>query len=202
MCSRFELNSTPREIAARFDLFEMPALPNRQEFRPTDRILIVDAPGKSSLRAWGLPAPWDGSPIFNARSETVTEKPTFQPYLEHRCLIPASAWFEWRKDGKMKQKMRIETTGEKQQPFAFAGLCGEDHATILTTAAIPSLAEIHGRMPLVLTREEAKTWLSPEQTTAELRDMMHPHDVGHLAGTPEAPDASPAAPPAQPDLFS
>lgn len=206
MCSRFELNSTPREVAVRFELPETPTFSNRREFRPTDRILVIDAPGRSALRAWGIPAPWDGSPIFNARSESVAEKPTFRPYLDGRCLVPASAWYEWRKEGQesrtTKRKMRIAPADAGEVPFAFAGLCDGDNATILTTAAIPALAEIHGRMPVVLTRDEARTWLTAGETVAALGDLLKPHDVGSLMGTPAETTTEDAASPAQPDLFA
>ncbi|MEQ8666245.1 MAG: SOS response-associated peptidase family protein [Rhodospirillales bacterium] len=204
MCSRFELNSTPREIAARFDLFDAPVLANRQEFRPTDRILVIDAPGQSGFRAWGIPAPWDGSPIFNARSESVAEKPTFRPYLDGRCLIPASAWFEWRKEGQggkqTRHKTRIAPAEESERPFVFAGLCDGEHATILTAAAIPSLAEIHGRMPVVLDRDQARTWMTGDPITGA-GDLLRPHDVGTLTGEPADPAHANPKPPAQPDLF-
>ena len=184
MCSRFELNSTPREVAEAFDLSFPPALPNQSEARPTDRILTLTVRDKAELRQWGIPAPWDGSPIFNARSETVREKPTFRDYLGGRCLIPVSAWFEWRKDGKARIKTRIAPTDDGHIPFAFAGLCNAEFATILTASAIPSLSEIHGRMPIVLSPDDARRWLRHEGALDGLADLLKPRDFGKLSGTP------------------
>jgi len=201
MCSRFELNSTPREIAETFGLEFPPAIPNQAEARPTDRILAITDRGHADLRQWGIPAPWDGSPIFNARSETVREKPTFQAYLDGRCLIPATAWFEWRKDGKAKIKTRIAPTDISHIPFAFAALCNSEHATILTASAIPSIAEIHGRMPIILTPGEAERWLSHDGPIDDLSDIMKPHDVGALAGESVATPPTGPEPKLQGDLF-
>ncbi|MDX2141955.1 MAG: SOS response-associated peptidase family protein [Rhodospirillaceae bacterium] len=33
---------------------------------------------------------------MNARAETLETKPTFRPLLERRCLVPATAYFEWK----------------------------------------------------------------------------------------------------------
>lgn len=201
MCSRFELNSTPREIAEAFDLAFPPALPNQSEVRPTDQILAILKSREPTLLKWGIPAPWDGSPIFNARSETVTQKPTFRDYLSGRCLIPASAWFEWRKDGKAKIKTRIAPANSGQIPFAFTGLCNDSHATILTASAIPSLAEIHGRMPIVLTRDEAHQWLTEDKPLDDFNNILTPHDVGGFQGEPVVAPPEPKQASAQGDLF-
>lgn len=201
MCSRFELNSTPREIADAFSLDVLPPLSNQAEARPTDLILTIHGPGESSLLHWGLPAPWDGSPIFNARSETVREKPTFRDVIDHRCLIPASAWFEWRKDGSKKIKTRIAPAEATQIPFVFAGLRSETHATILTASAIPSLSDIHGRMPIVLSPAEAADWLDRKRSLESLSSLLAPHDVGRLHGEPLEIPAQKKADGRQGDLF-
>jgi hypothetical protein len=59
--------------------------------------------------------------MINARSETLTEKPSFKQLLgTHRCLIPADGFYEWRRDGKGKVPMRIVM--KDRQLFTFAGL--------------------------------------------------------------------------------
>lgn len=201
MCSRFALAASPREVALAFDLRDPPAVPNAPEIRPSDQILVIDEPGRSGLRQWGIPAPWDGSLIFNARSESVTAKPTFRDYLDGRCLIPASAWFEWRKDGKTKHKTRIAPSHGGAVPFAFAGLCNAQFATILTTAAIATLEAIHSRMPVVLSSGEAVAWLDPSRSLDDLKGMLEPHDVAGLEGTP-MPTEKTRRDSAQGELFS
>ena len=58
---------------------------------------------------WGLIPKWAkdpkiGNKLINARSETVYEKPSFkESFTQKRCLIPASGFYEWRKEGGKKQ---------------------------------------------------------------------------------------------------
>nr|WP_267904249.1 SOS response-associated peptidase family protein [Risungbinella massiliensis] len=45
-----------------------------------------------------------GSKMINARAQTVNEKPSFKRLLSRkRCLIPATGFFEWAKEGETKQ---------------------------------------------------------------------------------------------------
>jgi putative SOS response-associated peptidase YedK len=42
-----------------------------------------------------------GYKTINARAETLTEKPAFWGLLKsHRCIIPASGFYEWQDTGK------------------------------------------------------------------------------------------------------
>jgi putative SOS response-associated peptidase YedK len=52
---------------------------------------------------WGLVPSWwnktlkDVPATFNARGETVTEKPMFRSAFKRtRCIVPASSYYEWR----------------------------------------------------------------------------------------------------------
>lgn len=52
---------------------------------------------------WGLVPPWAKDPevsysSFNARAETLAERPAFRSALaKRRCLVPADAFYEWQK---------------------------------------------------------------------------------------------------------
>ena len=42
-----------------------------------------------------------GLSTINARAETIMKAPTWrEPFKKRRCLIPASAFYEWPKEGK------------------------------------------------------------------------------------------------------
>ena len=116
------------------------------------------------MLSWGIPRPWqdgkDAQPIINARAETVDQKPTFRPLLNRRCLVPATAWFEWREVDRKKFKNRINLKSE--QLFAFAGLASDCHFTIITCEPVASIAHIHNRMPVVLTPDSENAWLDLE----------------------------------------
>lgn len=194
MCSRYELNSTSREIAQRFQLEQPPPMVNMAEIRPTDRALVIEAGGACRLLAWGLSVSWDKKPLINARAETLAEKKTFQTLLDSRCLVPASAYFEWRRDGKARFKNRIAPNAAA--PFAFAGLIDGDRFTIVTCAPAPAIANIHNRMPVILSRQGESDWLNSNNPFADAATYLVPYEEAALTA---AEDAVPPSP--QPDLF-
>jgi putative SOS response-associated peptidase YedK len=154
-----------------FHLDAPPPVPNSDDMRPTDQALII-GPGGPRLMRWGLTVTWDRKPLINARAETLDAKPTFRPLLEKRCLVPMTAYLEWRKaeDGS-KRKNRIAPADAG--PAAFAGLTDGDAFTIVTCAPAPTIGHIHDRMPVILERAEADTWLSAAPF-ADARAVLHP----------------------------
>jgi len=193
MCSRFELTVHPREMAIRFALPELPVMANRSEFRPTDQALVVQAGGVSTFLAWGFAVDWSKSPLINARAETLAEKKTFQPVLENRCIVPATAYFEWRKDGSRRLKNRISLASGDL--FAMAGLTDGDRFTVVTCPPVGSIDHIHNRMPVILTPAAEDLWLDPSSLFADV--SVH---LKTFAGALRADEELPPAP-AQGDLF-
>ncbi|WP_315913813.1 MULTISPECIES: SOS response-associated peptidase [unclassified Arthrobacter] len=137
------------------------------------------------IAKWGLVPGWAKDPsvgvrAFNARSETVLDKPTFRAAMKSkRCGVPVQGYFEWKKspDGKTKQPYFVHTPDGAL--ITFAGLYEwwkdpdkENGApdqwllscTILTMASPPSgeLATLHDRLPVPLGREALAEWLDPE----------------------------------------
>ena len=110
--------------------------------------------------------------MFNARSETLADKPSYRAAYKHkRCLIPASGYYEWQKiDKDNKQPFWI---GRKDnEPFAMAGLfedwtdteTGEliESCTIITRSSYQKINSIHDRMPVILPENYYSDWLSCE----------------------------------------
>ncbi|HEX7589698.1 MAG TPA: SOS response-associated peptidase [Demequinaceae bacterium] len=146
----------------------------------------VAAPRHRRLIAarWGLVPTWAkdssmGAKMFNARSETVTEKPSFRAaFAQRRCLVPASGYYEWqaRKGGKQPYFIYPEDAS----PLAFAGLWetrkDSDVRTftfsILTTAARGGLAAIHDRQPVMLRADERDAWMDVDSSADELMAVM------------------------------
>jgi len=136
------------------------------EIRPTDTIPVL-APtprlqrGAYAMR-WGYTMP-DGSPMFNARSETAASKTMFRDGMaQRRCLIPASYYFEWEKRGNQKIKYAIGVEG---RPMIYmAGLYRKEGSraacTILTRDPAPGISFIHNRMPVILPEEAIDDWLN------------------------------------------
>jgi len=76
---------------------------------------------------WGLVPSWSKDPkignrLFNARGETVAEKPSFRSAFAKRpCVIPVDGFFEWdHRPGRAKQPNYF--TRSDGQPMLFAGL--------------------------------------------------------------------------------
>lgn len=189
MCSRYELNASAAEVAARFALTVPPPPPNRAEVRPTDFALVIGPGRQGRLARWGLEVPWDKRPLINARAETLARRPAFKHLLGNRVLIPASRWFEWRhQPGGGKTRFTLFPAGGG--PFAFAGLLDGDRFTMVTCAPCPAIAHVHDRMPVVLAEEAEAAWLDPDAPFDP--GLLRPF-AGEVAAEAEAPD--------QPSLF-
>ena len=112
-----------------------------------------------------------------ARSETVREKPSFRHLVdEYRVLVPATGFYEWLRRGDNRQPYYIHPV--ENRALLMAGLYqenakGEKEVTLLTTAANETMAPVHHRMPVIISPDNALTWLS-EQPTNIVDDLMQP----------------------------
>lgn len=205
MCSRFEMTAPPRDVFARFGLTlppqPFPARPfsrNGPVIRPTDYALVIlgtakDGPAEGRWLRWGLPVDWDSRPLINARAETLARRPTFRPLLGSRILVPATAWYEWRKNGKIRRKNVLSPASGGI--FAFAGLAQGEFFTIVTCAPAPAIAHIHDRMPVVLPQAGEAAWADPSLPFAAAAEWLKPFP-DEIIAVEEEPSAA-----AQPDLF-
>ena len=116
-----EINRT--KLAELFNAADQPPIKKGGEIVPTSVVPVI-ASSKTGERKvfpmkWGFSQPSaagkSGALLINARSETAAEKPTFrEAWRKHRCVIPASGYYEWEHDGKKKpgQKYRIHPVGK------------------------------------------------------------------------------------------
>lgn len=199
MCSRFQLELTPRDAMARFALAEPPPWPDAAEARPTDSVLAVRG-GRARLVRWGMAVEWDKRPLINARAEALAQRPAFRRLLANRVLVPASAWWEWQTgaDGKSKTRMRLGRADGGL--FALAGLVEGDNVVIVTCAPAPGIAHIHNRMPVVLAPETEAAWADPNVPFEQVAAAVTPY-TGELAAVPDSATVPPKPGPAQGDLF-
>ena len=192
MCGRFTADIKPELLFELFDLAEYPRVTPRYNIAPTQQVPVIrrygDGQNHLDLLHWGLIPSWAqeksiGSRLINARSESVTEKPSFRQAIRYRrCLVLGSGFYEWMQDEKEKQPWLIRL--KDGSPMVFAGLWetwksseGEviESCTILTTAANRLVAPLHDRMPVILSPHEYRTWL--ERTTTDptgLKKMFQP----------------------------
>ena len=126
------------------------------------------------------------APLFNARSETVETLPSFRDAFRlHRCLVPASGFYEWRTSDR--QPFYFEKADG--HPLAFAGIwkrLGEHiQATILTTTPSADMGGIHHRMPVILPPAAWDQWLSREPLPSGLhQSLLSPAPDGTLTRWP------------------
>ena len=115
---------------------------------------------------WGFPGFDKGKLLINARAESVKDRPTFSRSFEQgRCVLPAAGFYEWD-----KSKEKVTFTVPDRPILYLAGIWRpygpEQRFVILTREANASMAPVHDRMPLILTREEVAPWVS-ERAEAE-----------------------------------
>lgn len=199
MCGRYALTSSPAVIAERFHLLWMPEIPPRYNIAPSQRVAAVRDTGRGRELAflkWGLVPHWAkdaaiGMRFINARGETLADKSAFRSaYRQRRCLIPADAFYEWKKIAAHKQPycIRLADGG----PFGMAGLWERwqapdgqtvESCTIVTVEANALVAELHDRMPLIVAPAAHDAWLraeSPGLPPAVSAQAMRSYPVSRL----------------------
>ena len=115
MCGRFTLTTDTAELKDAFYWvnFGNATLKPRYNIAPTQGIPVVTNRGDNDLDffTWGLVPFWAKDPsigqrMINARSETLSEKPSFRnAYKRRRCLILADGFYEWKKIPGDKTKL-------------------------------------------------------------------------------------------------
>ncbi len=197
MCGRYALKITIEELIERYGITEGNFDINpREEIFPTDwASVLIENKGKREIYKfkWGFKPPFTRIPIINARGETLDQKKIFKKaFLNKRCIIPASAFYEWKKAGPKKVKYRIYHQYNKIISLAgifdtFTSEKGEriNCFTIITTSPTVQLNEIHDRMPVILEEREEKYWLDNSTGDQEyLKKMLKPYP-GKLIIKPE-----------------
>jgi putative SOS response-associated peptidase YedK len=111
--------------------------------------------------------------MFNARSETIVEKPSFRnAFKRRRCLVPATGFYEWKLEQGARQPYFCHLD---HRLFSFAGIwehwqdsMGNELQTcaILTIASRGAMQEIYERMPVVIREQQRPLWM--DQTTEQV----------------------------------
>jgi putative SOS response-associated peptidase YedK len=174
MCGRYTL-TRGEQIRWRFGIeeFSETQIGPRYNVCPeqTMPVIVREETNQLEMMRWGLVPFWSKEPkslAINARIEGVLTKPSFRkPIRSQRCLIPATGFYEWKKEGAEKTPFYIlRKDGEL---FAFAGIYDEWHGggaetlktfAIITTAPNELLSQVHNRMPLILQSDQESPWLT------------------------------------------
>ena len=176
MCGRYVLNGSPVDIKTRFQIkSDLPFFRPHFNVTPGMMMPVITADGsenKAVLAKWGLIPSWAKDPnigykMINARSETILEKPSYKkPFMEKRCLIPASGFYEWMRLEKEKIPYFIKL--KSADIFSMAGIYdiwkdAEGKSlisfTIITTIPNQLMEKIHNRMPVIIPANLENKWL-------------------------------------------
>jgi putative SOS response-associated peptidase YedK len=196
MCGRYRLSRRKQIIEEHFDSAGEDDWAPRYNIAPTQPIPVIRQHSKESvwelsLMRWGLIPSWAkdscaAASMINARAETAARKPAFRDALKlRRCLIPADAFYEWRRTGKTKQPYCFEVN--EGELFAFAGLWDRwrnpngdwiKTCSILTTTPNAVTSGVHDRMPVILDPEKYDLWLDPGmQNVIAASELLKAYDA-------------------------
>ena len=196
MCGRARCALAPERIISRArtsnwqdrDLYQPSHNMTPGAFVPVIHVTKTGEPSIECMR-WGLVPSFTKSTdrpdfwrMFNARSESISEKPSFRRLVpSRRCVILVNGFYEWKKEdtgGKQPYYIYLknEDANGEEKPMALAGLWDSWHGpeneemhscTILTTESCPQLQWLHDRMPVILKDEEAeRLWLDTTDRSA------------------------------------
>lgn len=208
MCNRYGFKHPAHQLAEEFSENGLPViwtdglvanLAEQPQIRPTNKAPVLRPIDPADPAAgvqlaqlrWGL-VPWFHKKTVkeqrmlgtNARCETVAELASFKhAYAKRRCLVPATAFYEW--SGPKGDKTMWEFSKVGEPLFCFAGLwdranCADgeiESFTILTTTPGPEAAEVHDRQPVILDRSEWATWLD---LSKDVQPLLKPSSKGIL----------------------
>ena len=172
---------------------------------PTSNIPVFRQ-GKGELMRWGLIPKWSDTfdssyATFNARIETVHEKPAFKSAWKNgqRCLIPMAGYYEWK--GEKGNKQPYYVTDRFAGGVVAAGIYESwkldkfFSCTMITKEADEAMANLHSRIPLLLTPESARDWLSctdnldHEVVASIVRPKLSYYKVGKVVGNSDVDNA-------------
>lgn len=173
MCGRFENKKIDCEI---IDLFNQNNLELEvdekiekrveEDIRPTQKILSVMLNDKTYSLAkvnWGIKFSEDTPLIFNSRIETIKEKKYWNTlFSKNKCIVPMTAFYEWKAEGKRKTKYRIFLPD--QEIFFVPAIYHHDKeknifASLITTVPNKFIKQIHHRMPVIFDFTNAVSYL-------------------------------------------
>ena len=190
MCCRYWADESPeiREIVE--EMNKSPLVDKWQrttgittygEIRPTNVVPVIASNRAGARAIFPMKRGFSGRTLLmNARTETAPVKSTFkEAWASHRCIVPASWYFEWEhivgNDGKKRTgaKYLIQPKG-----CPMTWLCGLYRIenglpvfVVLTREPGTELSQIHDRMPLILAQEDAFEWIRPDADPASFLSL-------------------------------
>lgn len=211
MCARFTLTTPNYKDLAELLRAQMQhgveeSYRPRYNIAPTEPhwVLATGPQGDRTIYSarWGLVNHWAkdagaGVRQINARSETAHVQRSFkEAFVRRRCIVPADGFFEWT--GPKKKRQPIWFHHPAGELLLMAGLYEifKDKKygplrtfTILTRNSQPPVEEIHDRMPVIFSPDQADRWIAEPPPGSEgkadvekLRGLLAEVDTDWLVG--------------------
>jgi len=157
--------------------------------------MVLKSPTRPArLMQWGTESKMGF--LFNARSETMAEKPMWkEATTRRRCLLLADGFFEFETVGRTKVAHYFSVPD--RPVFCIAGIWlpaaadQPDRCVMVTNEPNPLVARFHDRMPTILSPEAAREWLGDEPLPAEaLARLCQPYPAGQMTEWRSPPEVN------------
>ena len=179
MCQRIAQKRVP-------NLSIQPVIPGEPMFIIRSNAEDPQHPGQSMT--WGLPMTdrqGNTKLIYNARAETVHQRPTFKSAMAARRLaVPVEYFYEFPRKGPAMTFRR--RTGAR---MLLAGLWQprqeRDGCVIITQMANSVVRPHHNRMPALLAEHHLEEWLDPATSVSRILELLRPTEWTTVDAEPE-----------------
>lgn len=189
MCGRYVLEK-PDLIKARFKVKnKLPLYEPNYNVTPglNAPVIIKKSPNSCELMDWGFVPDFLEKAKFktiNARDDSLDKNFYKSAFLNKRCLIPASGFYEWRKvEGEDKTiKIPYFIRLKSEEMFGLAGIYSERGFAIITTQPNEVMVKIHNRMPVIIEQKDDEAWLNNESDLEEVKKLVRPIEAIKMTG--------------------
>lgn len=183
MCGRYSLSKPAADIAKHFNLATVPqGITSNFNVAPSQTMPVVtereDGSRQLEFMKWGIPRRLGKDSVkelINTRSDKAFTGFWKKTVCNHRCLVPADGFYEWRATSAGKVPYFVQSA--KGDMCVFAGIWdvwqAEDGQeikvySIMTTDSNKEMRAVHARMPVVLDAADEAAWLKMSNDTPEL----------------------------------
>lgn len=214
MCGRYTLNKTAEDVAKRFNIAKNPdgVRPN-YNVAPSQLMPVItegdDGKRTVELMKWGIPRTLGKDlvkELINTRADKAFGGFWKKTVLNHRCLVPATGFYEWKTSASGKIPFFIHP--KNIELYAFAGIwstwvndVGQEIKvySIMTTEPNKEMKALHTRMPVILHPKDEEQWVKPSndkpETLGELLlpledDSLEIYEVSRAVNSPSNNDKS------------
>ncbi|HOK39413.1 MAG TPA: SOS response-associated peptidase family protein [bacterium] len=185
MCGRFAFDSSIQELIKEFKIKKIELkIERNKNIAPSMEIpVIINNNNENELSKfiWGIKIKISSEKkevnLINTKIESLLNNYLYKNFLEFkRCLVPATGFYEWKKNEEKNRKDKYLIRIKNKVLFAFAAIYIEKSDeterkkffSILTEPAEKTISHIHNRMPVILTDEkEYLLWLNENNKQLE-----------------------------------